>query len=108
MLGAGYDYPDLPGLGNNNEKLGLPERLSTGVIESFFPRSVPPGKMARGENYYRSVTEPFFPHSQFSPTEKSLYSRISPPEKWLYSGIPHPPSRKNGYIVGFPPERMTT
>ena len=30
-LGTGYDYPDLPGLGNNNEKLGLPERLSTGI-----------------------------------------------------------------------------
>jgi hypothetical protein len=29
LLGTGYDYPDLPGLGNNNEKLGLPERLST-------------------------------------------------------------------------------
>jgi hypothetical protein len=26
-IGTGYDYPDLPGLGNNNEKLGLPERL---------------------------------------------------------------------------------
>ena len=25
--GTGYDYPYLPGLGNNNEKLGLPERL---------------------------------------------------------------------------------
>jgi hypothetical protein len=29
--GTGYDYPDLPGLDNNNEKLGLPERLSTGI-----------------------------------------------------------------------------
>jgi hypothetical protein len=28
--GTGYDYPDLPGLGNNNENLGLPERISTG------------------------------------------------------------------------------
>ena len=28
--GTGYDYPDLPGLGNNNAKLGLPERISTG------------------------------------------------------------------------------
>jgi hypothetical protein len=28
-LGTGYDYPDLPGLGNNNEKLELPETLST-------------------------------------------------------------------------------
>jgi hypothetical protein len=37
--------------------------------------------MARGKNYYRSVIEPFFPHSQFSP-------------------------RKNGYIVGFLPGRM--
>jgi hypothetical protein len=36
-------------------------------------------------------TEPFSPHSQFSPTEKWLYSRISP--------------RKNGYVVGFPPEK---
>jgi hypothetical protein len=26
---TGYDYPHLPGLGNNDEKLGLPERLST-------------------------------------------------------------------------------
>ena len=31
LKGTGYDYPDLPGLGNNNEKLGLPERLSTGI-----------------------------------------------------------------------------
>jgi hypothetical protein len=31
-LGTGYDYPDLPGLGNNNEKLGLAERLSTAKI----------------------------------------------------------------------------
>jgi hypothetical protein len=33
--GTGYDYPDLPGLGNNNEKLGLPERLSTGIQFRF-------------------------------------------------------------------------
>jgi hypothetical protein len=31
FVGTGYDYPDLAGLGNNNEKLGLPERLSTGI-----------------------------------------------------------------------------
>ena len=31
----GYDYPDLPGLGNNNEKLGLPERLSNGIQFRF-------------------------------------------------------------------------
>jgi hypothetical protein len=31
FFGTGYEYPDLPGLGNNNEKLGLPERLSTGM-----------------------------------------------------------------------------
>jgi hypothetical protein len=30
-IGTGYDYPDLPELGNNNEQLGLPERLSTGI-----------------------------------------------------------------------------
>ena len=32
---TGYDYPDLPVLGNNNEKLGLPERLSTGIQFRF-------------------------------------------------------------------------
>jgi hypothetical protein len=31
-FGTGYDYPDLPGLGNNNEKLGLPERLTINKI----------------------------------------------------------------------------
>jgi hypothetical protein len=35
IKGTGYDYPDLPGLGNNNEKLGLPERLSTGIQFRF-------------------------------------------------------------------------
>jgi hypothetical protein len=35
FFGTGYDYPDLPGLGNNNEKLGLPERLSTGIQFRF-------------------------------------------------------------------------
>jgi hypothetical protein len=34
-LGTGYDYPDLPGLGNNNEKLELPETLSTGIQFRF-------------------------------------------------------------------------
>ena len=31
FIGTGYDYPDLSGSSNNNEKLGLPERLSTGI-----------------------------------------------------------------------------
>ena len=35
LVGTGYNYPDLPGLGNNNEKLGLPERLSTGIQFRF-------------------------------------------------------------------------
>jgi hypothetical protein len=35
IYGIGYDYPDLPGLGNNKEKLGLPERLSTGIQFRF-------------------------------------------------------------------------
>ena len=30
-IGTGYDYPDLSGLGNDNEKLRLPQRLSTGI-----------------------------------------------------------------------------
>ena len=34
-IGTGYEYLDLPGLGNNNEKLGLPERLSTGIQFRF-------------------------------------------------------------------------
>jgi hypothetical protein len=32
IKGTGYDYPDLPGLGNNNEKLGWPERLRLNLI----------------------------------------------------------------------------
>jgi hypothetical protein len=35
VVGTGFDYPDLPGLGNNNEKLGLPERLSTEIQFRF-------------------------------------------------------------------------
>ena len=35
LKGTDYDYPDLPGLGNNNEKVGLPERLSTGTQFRF-------------------------------------------------------------------------
>ena len=35
IKGTGYDYPDLPGLANNNEKLGLPERLSAGIQFRF-------------------------------------------------------------------------
>jgi hypothetical protein len=38
---TGYDYPDLPGLGNNNEKLGLPERLSTGIGRNTIPVQEP-------------------------------------------------------------------
>ena len=33
--GTGYDYPDLLGLGNNNEKIGWPERLSTRIHFRF-------------------------------------------------------------------------
>ena len=35
LVGTGYDYPDLPGLGNNNEKLGLAGRLRTGIQFRF-------------------------------------------------------------------------
>jgi hypothetical protein len=96
MLGAGYDYPDLPGLGNNNEKLGLPERLSTGVIESFFPRSVPPPeKWLGGKTTIGALQSHFFPIASFPP-RKNHYIVGFPP-------------RKNGYIVEFPtppPGRM--
>ena len=44
-LGTGYDYPDLPGLGNNNEKLELPEKLSTGIQFRF--RNLFNGKKTR-------------------------------------------------------------
>jgi hypothetical protein len=47
--GTGYDYPDLPGLGNNNEKLGLPERLSTGIQFRF--RNLFPGKKSGNRNF---------------------------------------------------------
>jgi hypothetical protein len=62
--------------------------------------------MARGKNYYRSEIEPFFPHGQFSPTEKLQYSRISPRKNGYI--VAFPLLQKNGYIVGIPPERMTT
>ena len=35
VVGTGYCYTDLPGLGNNNGKIGLPERLSTGIQFRF-------------------------------------------------------------------------
>ena len=47
--GTGYDYPDLPGLGNNNEKLGLPERLSTGIQFRF--RNLFHGKKSGNRNF---------------------------------------------------------
>ena len=46
--GTGYDYPDLPGLGNNNEKLGLPERLSTGIQ---FQEPISRGKKSGNRNF---------------------------------------------------------
>ena len=48
FVGTGYDYPDLPGLGNNNEKLGLPERLSTGI--QFPLRNLFHGKKSGNRN----------------------------------------------------------
>ena len=47
--GTGYDSPDLPGLGNNNEKLGLPERLSTGIQFRF--RNLFHGKKMGNRNF---------------------------------------------------------
>ena len=47
--GTGYDYPDLPGLGKNNEKLGLPERLSTGIQFRF--RNLFHGKKSGNRNF---------------------------------------------------------
>jgi hypothetical protein len=49
IFGTGYDYLDLPGLGNNNEKLGLPERLSTGIQLRF--RNLFHGKKSGNRNY---------------------------------------------------------
>jgi hypothetical protein len=46
----GYDYPDLPGLGNNNEKLGLPERLSTEIQFRF--RNLFHGKKKSGNRNF--------------------------------------------------------
>ena len=54
------------------------------------------------------VIEPFSPIASFPP-RKNGYIVGFPPEEWLYSGIS---PWKNGYIVGSPPppppERMTT
>ena len=46
---TGYDYPDLPGLGNNNEKLGSRERLSTGIQFKF--RNLFHGKISGNRNF---------------------------------------------------------
>jgi hypothetical protein len=44
-----------------------------GVIEPFSPIvSFPPGKMARGKNYYRSVIEPFSPIVSFPPGKMAI------------------------------------
>jgi hypothetical protein len=51
IIGTGYDYPDLPGLGNNNEKLGLPERLSTGIQFRFRNLHVFHGKKSGNRNF---------------------------------------------------------
>ena len=42
--------------------------IISGVIEPFPPphSQFPPGKMARGKNYYRRVIEPFFPHGKIT------------------------------------------
>jgi hypothetical protein len=48
-IGTGYEYLDLPGLGNNNEKLGLPERLSTGIQFRF--RNLFHGKKSGNRNF---------------------------------------------------------
>ena len=45
---TGYDYPDLPGSSNNNEKLGSPERLSTGIEFRF--RNLFHGKKSGNRN----------------------------------------------------------
>jgi hypothetical protein len=39
----------LPGLGNNNEKLGLPERLSTGIV--FWFRNLFHGNKSGNRNF---------------------------------------------------------
>jgi hypothetical protein len=49
--GTGYDYADLPGLGNNNEKLGLPERQSNGIKFRF--RNLFHGKKLGNRNFIR-------------------------------------------------------
>jgi hypothetical protein len=49
VIGTSYDYLDLPGLGNNNEKLGLPERLSTGIQLRF--RNLFHGKKLGNRNF---------------------------------------------------------
>ena len=49
LIGTGYDYPDLPGLGNNKKKLGLPERLSTGIQFRF--RNLFHGKKSGNRNF---------------------------------------------------------
>jgi hypothetical protein len=46
-------FSDLPGLGNNNEKLGLPERLSTGIKFRF--RNLFHGKKSGNRNFMNTT-----------------------------------------------------
>ena len=99
-MGPDLELPTFGCSNTHNNTLHVLQRTTfgstphkAGVIEPFFPIvSFPPGKMARGKNYYRSVVE-----------EKWLYSRISPRKNGYIVGFP--PPRKNGYIVGFPPPK---
>jgi hypothetical protein len=65
----------LPGLGNNNEKLGLPERLSAGVIWYFEPH----GKLNPGSIYIHGILNPLLK------IEPLLYGKLNP------HGILNPP-----------------
>ena len=57
-IGTGYDYLDLPGLGNINEKLGLLERLSAGIQFRF--RNLFHGKISGNRNYLLILFELMF------------------------------------------------
>ena len=80
---------------------------SVPLLQRHFPSivSFPPGKMTRGnkplqERYIAiSPQQPVFPH------RKMTIQQDFPPENQLFSGIS---PQKNGYVVGFTHERMTT
>ena len=90
----------LPGLGNNNEKLGLPERLSAGTQFRF--RNLFHGKMSGNRNFIFIGTNFIINfHSEFNLS--NLGWKSGSPDTMLEGGHPRtiPPKFGLNWLSGF-------